>query len=150
MRGDLVLIDTSVWILALRKSPAPATRDEVADLLAENRVAISPMIRLELLGGTNSTGEFDRLKSRLSALHELPADEASWELATRLSFELRRQGRVVPYTDVLIAAAAIAGGCLLLHADRHFDLIAEATRHKWAHEEGKLLKLYKSLGSERG
>jgi len=127
MRGDLVLIDTSVWILALRKSAAQAIRDEVSRLLAENRVAISPMIRLELLGGTKSTGEFSRLRSRLSALHEIPADEESWELATRLSFELRRQGRVVPYTDVLIAAAAMTGGCVLLHADRHFDLVAEST-----------------------
>lgn len=127
MSSDLVLIDTSVWILALRKSPAPAIRDEVARLLAENRVAISPMIRLELLGGTRSSSEFDRLKSRLSALHEVPADEASWELATRLSFELRQQGKVVPYTDVLIAAAAMVGRCLLLHADRHFDMMAEVT-----------------------
>ena len=127
MRGDLVLIDTSVWILALRKSAAQAIRDEVSRLLAENRVAISPMIRLELLGGTKSTGEFNRLKSRLSALHELPADEESWELATRLSFELRQKGKAIPYTDVLIAAAAMVGGCLLLHADRHFDLVAEST-----------------------
>ena len=127
MSGELVLIDTSVWILALRRSPAPAIRDEVGHLLAESRVAISPMIRLELLGGTGSSSEFDRLKSRLSALHEIPADEANWELATRLSFELRQRGRVVPYTDILIAAAAMVGGCLLLHADRHFDLMAEVT-----------------------
>jgi len=127
MSSELVLIDTSVWILALRRSPTPATKDEVASLLAENRVAISPMIRLELLGGTRSASEFDRLKSRLSALHEIPADEANWDLATRLSFELRQQGRVVPYTDVLIATAAMVAGCLLLHADRHFDLMAEVT-----------------------
>jgi len=127
MSSDPVLIDTSVWILALRKSPPPAIKDEVGHLLAENRVAIAPMIRLELLGGTRSASEFDRLKSRLSALHEIPADEANWELATRLSFELRQRGRVVPYTDVLIAAAAMVGGCLLLHADRHFDLMAELT-----------------------
>ncbi len=127
MSGDLVLIDTSVWILALRKSPTSAIKDEVGRLLSENRVAISPMIRLELLGGTRSSSEFERLKSRLSALHEVPADEANWELATRLSFELRQQGKVVPYTDVLIAAAAMVGGCLLLHADRHFDMMAGVT-----------------------
>jgi predicted nucleic acid-binding protein len=130
MSSDLVLIDTSVWILALRKPPAPAIKDEVARLLAENRVAISPMIRLELLGGTGSSSEFDRLKSRLSGLHEIPADDASWELATRVSFELRQHGKVVPYTDVLIAAAAMVGGCLLLHADRHFDMMAEVTELK--------------------
>jgi predicted nucleic acid-binding protein len=127
MSNNLVLIDTSVWILALRKSPSPLAKDEVEHLLAENRVAIAPMIRLELLGGTKSVNEFNRLKSRLDALHQIPANEANWELATQLSFKLRQQGKVIPYTDILIGAAAIISSCLLLHADRHFDLMAEDT-----------------------
>ena len=127
MSNNLVLIDTSVWILALRKSPSPVVKDEVEHLLAENRVAITPMIRLELLGGTRSVDEFNRLKSRLDALHQIPANEANWEVATQLSFKLRQKGKVVPYTDILIGAAAIITSCLLLHADRHFDLMAEDT-----------------------
>ena len=127
MLNNLVLIDTSVWILALRKSPSPVVRDEVDHLLAENRVAIVPMIRLELLGGTKSPDEFNRLKSRLDALHQIPASEANWEVAAQLSFELRRQGKVIPYTDILIGSAAIVNNCTLLHADRHFDLMAEDT-----------------------
>ena len=108
MDNNLVLIDTSVWILALRKSPVPAVRDEVEDLLAANRVAIVPMVRLELLGGTRSPQEFTRLKSRLGALHQIPAEESTWDMAERLSFELRRQGKIIPYTDILIGSAAIA------------------------------------------
>ena len=127
MSNNLVLIDTSVWILALRKSPSPMVKDEVEHLLAENRVAIAPMICLELLGGTKSVNEFNRLKSRLDALHQIPANEANWEVATQLSFKLRQQGKVIPYTDILIGAAAIISSCLLLHADRHFDLMAEDT-----------------------
>jgi predicted nucleic acid-binding protein len=127
LRDSLVLIDTSAWILALRKAPSPVVKDEVEQLLVENRVAISPMIRLELLGGTKSLSEFNRLKSRLDALHQIPANEANWELATQLSFKLRQKGRVIPYTDILIGATAIITGCLLLHADRHFDLMAEDT-----------------------
>jgi len=127
LTNDLVLIDTSVWILALRKSPSPAVKDEVGHLLAENKVAIAPMICLELLGGTKSVNEFNRLKSRLDALHQIPANEANWELAAQLSFKLRQQGKVIPYTDILIGAAAIITSCLLLHADRHFDLMAEDT-----------------------
>jgi predicted nucleic acid-binding protein len=125
MSSNFVLIDTSVWILALRKSPAPAVKDEVAHLLAENRVAIVPLIRLELLGGTKSLNEFNRLKSRLSALHQMPADEATWETAIQLAFKLRQQGKNIPYTDILIASAAIINTCTLLHSDRHFDLMAE-------------------------
>jgi predicted nucleic acid-binding protein len=127
MSDSLVLIDTSVWILALRKSPSPEAKSEVEHLLAENRVAIAPMIRLELLGGTKSLGEFSRLKGRLDALQQIPTNEANWELATQLSFKLRQQGKVIPYTDILIGAAAIMTGCLLLHADRHFDVMAENT-----------------------
>ena len=125
MLNNLVLIDTSVWILALRKSPSPLVKDQVEHLLAENRVAIAPMIRLELLGGTKSLSEFNRLKSRLDALHQIPTNEANWELATQLAFKLRQQGKVIPYADILIGSAAILAGCLLLHADRHFDLMAE-------------------------
>ena len=128
MLNNLVLIDTSAWILALRKSPSPAIKDEVDHLLAENRVAIAPMIRLELLGGTKSLSEFNRLKSRLDALHQIPTNEANWELATQLAFKLRQQGKVIPYADILIGSAAILAGCLLLHADRHFDLMAEDTK----------------------
>jgi len=127
MSNNLVLIDTSVWITFLRKSPPPVVKDEVKHLLAENRVAIAPMIRLELLGGTKSLNDFNRLKSRLYALHQIPASEANWEVATQLSFKLRQQGKVIPYTDILIGVAAIITNCLLLHADRHFDLMAENT-----------------------
>jgi predicted nucleic acid-binding protein len=127
LSDSLVLIDTSVWILALRKSPLASVKDEVEHLLVENKVAITPMIRMELLGGTKSLNEFNRLKSRLDALHRIPASEANWELATQLSFKLRQQGKVIPYTDILIGAAAITTDCLLLHADRHFDLMAEDT-----------------------
>ena len=127
MSNNLVLIDTSVWILVLRKSPLVVARDEVEHLLAENRIAIVPMIRLELLGGTKSLNEFDRLKNRLDALHQIPIDEANWEAAAQLSFKLRQSGKVLPYTDILIASAAILAKCLLLHADKHFGLMAEDT-----------------------
>jgi predicted nucleic acid-binding protein len=127
MSDNLVLIDTSAWILAVRKSPSPVVKNEVEHLLAENTVAIASMIRLELLGGTKSLGEFNRLKSRLDALHQIRTNEANWELTTELSFKLRQQGKVIPYTDVLIGVAAIITGCLLLHADRHSDVMAEDT-----------------------
>ena len=125
MSNSLVLIDTSVWVLFLRKSPPEVIKEEVAKLLAEDSVVISPMIRLELLGGTKSFDEFNRLKSRLDALRQIPADEANWQTAAELSFKLRQRAKIIPYTDILIGSAAILSDVLLLHADRHFDLMAE-------------------------
>ena len=111
----------------MRKSSLPAAKDEVEHLLAEDRVAIFPMICLELLGGTKSVDEFNRLKNRLDALYQIPADRANWETATELAFKLRQHGKTIPYTDILIGSAAILANALLLHADKHFDLMAEHT-----------------------
>jgi len=127
LKNNLVLIDTSVWVPFLRKSPPPTVKNEVDLLLAEDRVAIFPMIRLELLGGTKSTKEFERLGSRLDALHQIPIGDANWDTAAELAFRLRQRGKAIPYTDILIGSAAILGDVLLLHADRHFDLMAEDT-----------------------
>lgn len=127
LKNNLVLIDTSVWVPFLRKSPPRAVKNEVDGLLAEDRAAIFPMIRLELLGGTKSMKEFERLGSRLAALRQIPVDEANWEMAAELAFKLRQRGKAIPYTDILIGSAAIRADVLLLHADRHFDLMAEDT-----------------------
>ena len=120
MRGRLVLIDTSAWIFALRRPPHHLVRDRVDDLLGENRVAILPMISLELLGG-----EFQRLKSGLESLHQVPLGKREWDKAARLAFELRRRGKTIPYTDILIGAVALLYDLTLLHVDSHFHLIAE-------------------------
>jgi len=125
VRNRLVLVDTSAWILALRRAPHLFVKEKVEGLLFENRVAIVPMIYLELLGGTRSEEEFRRLKSRLQALHQIPLEEEEWTEAAQLAFELRRRGKTIPYTDILIGSAAIVHDLFLLHADRHFDLMAE-------------------------
>lgn len=123
----MVLIDTSVWILSLGRASHPTVRNKVKALLDDNLVAITPMVSLELLGGTKTTEEFNRLKSRLEALPQLPIGKKEWEEAARTAFQLRRQGKTIPYTDILIAIVAIEAGAILLHADQHFDLMAEIT-----------------------
>ena len=130
MTGKYVLVDTSAWILALKKGPAMRARSVIDGLLAGGRIAIIPVIRLELLGGTKSQAEFQRLDRRLSALHQLPLAQAEWDESAGLSFKLRRTGMTVPYIDIIIAAAAILHGMTLVHADRHFDLIAGEVKLK--------------------
>lgn len=121
-----VLLDTSAWLLALGRSSSPAVKDKVRQFLDTGRVVMMPVVYLELLGGTRSLEEFRRLKSRLGALPQLPVNPEDWEEAANLAFRLRRDGKTVPYTDILIAAVAIRAQALLVHADRHFDMIAGA------------------------
>jgi len=125
MRGDLYLVDTSVWLEVLPPGGRSLDlRGRVDALLAADLVATTGVVRLELLGGARTEAEYRRLDSLLSALHCLPVDEERCGEAARLGFQLRRQGIALPFTDLLIAAVAMEAGATLLHRDRHFDVIA--------------------------
>jgi len=120
-----VLVDTSAWLFALRKDFLPEIKDRVDLLLKENLVLITGIIRLELLAGTRSEVEYNRLKTRLWGLESIETDDLLWEMACEMGFKLRRKGITVPYTDILICACASSQGCMVLHADNHFDLMAK-------------------------
>ena len=124
MPNNLFLVDTSAWLFALRKEFILEVKDRIDHLLKENAIIITGIVKLEILGGTKTQNEFQRLKTRLDALDMVETDTALWEEAYRLSFELRRKGITVPYTDILIAACALRTESTVVHADAHFDLMA--------------------------
>jgi len=126
----MVIIDTSVWLFALKKDFNPEIKKFVEKLLLNEDVAINGIIKLELLGGARSQKEYTRLKSRLDSLHFIDSDKKLWDESCRLAFSLKRKGISVPYTDIVIAASSILADTLLIHADRHFDLIKKYTKLK--------------------
>lgn len=124
MPNNLFLVDTSAWLFALRKDFMPEVKDQIDHLLKENAIITTGIIKLEILGGTKTQKEFQRLKTRLDALDIVKTDTALWEEAYGLAFKLRRKGITVPYTDILIAACALRTESTVVHADAHFDLMA--------------------------
>ena len=130
MLSDLFLVDTSAWIFALRKVFLSVIKDRIEYLLIENAIFTTGMVKLELLGGTKSENEFQRLKSRLDALDSVKCDSGLWEDAYDLAFSLRRKGITVPYTDILIASCALKIGAILVHSDIHFDMIKKHSELK--------------------
>jgi len=121
----MFLIDTSVWIFALKKNFHPFIKERVDRILSESDVGINGIIELELLGGAKTEKEYIRLKSSLDALYYIEADRTLWDLSSRLAFDLKRNGVNIPYTDIFIAASAIHENGILLHADSHFNTIAK-------------------------
>ena len=130
MPTNLFLIDTSAWLFALKKDFIPAVKNRISDLLNENTVITTGIIKLELLGGTRTKKEFHRLKTRLDALDTISTDTTLWNGACDLAFSMRRKGITIPYTDMIIAAAALITGATVLHADTHFDMISEKSSLK--------------------
>ena len=123
MPNDLFLVDTSVWIFALRKDPVIQIKDRIDSLLKEDTVVTTGIIKLEILTGAKSEKEYRRLKRRFDALESLKTDDELWRGACEHGFKLRHRGLSVPSTDVLIASCALQAGAVLLHADAHFDLM---------------------------
>lgn len=99
----MVLVDTSVWIFALRKEFIPVIKEKVDSLLAENLIITIGIIKLELLGGTKTRDEFTRLRDYLDTLYEIRIDRALWQKAYEIVYQLRTRRITVPYTDIIIA-----------------------------------------------
>ena len=130
MSDRLVLVDTSAWLAVFR---AHGLKAEVDTLQAANRIAINWLIRAELLAGAKDDQDYGRLNDELHGLHQLDLRDDVWQEAARLRFRLRRRGLLLPLADTTIAGCAMVYDCELLHADRHFDVIARATPLKIFH-----------------
>ncbi len=120
--NDRYLIDTSVWIFALRTKYVPKIKSYVERLLDKDKVVINPIIKLELLAGTKTRNEFARLKLRLDALQEIFIDQEIWEESQKIAFDLRRKDIKIPNIDIIILSCAKIHKITLVHRDKHFDL----------------------------
>ena len=122
--NERFLVDTSVWIEALR----PGGRQDIAGWLKEallrEAVVLAPPVKTEILIGAKDEKQFAELNEMLNALPLLESEPAVWERAAALGFRLRRRGLVIPLVDLIIASWAICCSCILVHRDRHYDLIA--------------------------
>lgn len=127
---DKVIIDTSAWIKSFRPQCDKSLSDLVRDLIMKGRLLVPGIIKAELLRGTKSKKEYDRLSDLLKGLTYLPVPEEFWERLSELSFGLFRKGVVVPLTDTYIALLCIENNARILHCDKHFDLIAQKSALK--------------------
>ncbi|MDQ3314529.1 MAG: PIN domain-containing protein [Verrucomicrobiota bacterium] len=120
----MVLVDSSVWIDALRHSGPAGIRQRLQTLLEAGEAAWCAAIRLELWPGTRDGRERGILVQYQSIVADLPVTEGVWAHAIDLAERARKRGMSCPYPDLLIHACATVNGVELLHRDKHFDQLA--------------------------
>lgn len=135
--SNLVLVDTSAWILFFRKKGFFEIKETIATLLDDNMVAIAGPILVELIQGARTEKEKDDLKGKIRGLHWLQITNDHWHRSADLSFNLRRKGITISAIDSLISTIALSYNCQILHKDSDFDLIAK-------HSDLKLFELGKN------
>jgi predicted nucleic acid-binding protein len=117
-----VIVDTSVWSLALRRQQQQndSIVNRLGDLIADGRVVLLGAVRQEILSGIKHREQFDKLRDRLRAFPDLKLDAEDYELAAGYFNICRRHGIQGANTDFLICATANRRNYEILTTDKDF------------------------------
>jgi len=117
-----VLVDTSIWSVALRRD-APrglAEERELVELLREDRIVMFGPVRQERLSGVRSAVQHELLRSTLRPFPDLQLGPDDYEEAARCFNRCRAKGIQGSNTDFLIAALSITRGVAVFTTDKDF------------------------------
>jgi predicted nucleic acid-binding protein len=127
-----VVVDTSVWSLALQRGAPRGTAPEreLAELIREGRVLLVGPVRQEILSGVCDPTQFKRLRDRLRAFPDVSLESRDHEEAAACFNRCRAKGVQGSNTDFLLCAVAMRRGAALLTTDKDFDRFARILRIK--------------------
>lgn len=125
----MIVLDTSILSLALRRRHGEEAETRPAALLRELIVADAPLavpgiVLQELLSGVRSPRQFQRLESAMTGFPILLAAETHHVSAARISNLCRGKGIACAAVDALIAALTVDNDGLLFTTDADFRRIS--------------------------
>lgn len=127
-----VIVDTSVWSLALRRDApreSPPER-ELAELVREGRVLIAGPIRQEILSGVRVPEQYKALRDKLRAFPDVVLGVNDYEAAAACFNRCRSRGVQGSNTDFLLCAVALRLDAAILTTDKDFDHFTKILRIK--------------------
>jgi predicted nucleic acid-binding protein len=126
-----VLVDTSVWSLALRRKSENLNATEkfivaeLSELVREGRARLIGLVRQELLSGIKTTEHYEKLRLHLRSFPDEPIDTSDHEEAAKAGNRCRGKGIVVSIVDVLLGAVAIKREWAIFTTDPDFTNYAK-------------------------
>lgn len=117
-----VVVDTSVWSLALRRRAAIDSGyvDLLKDLIQDGRVVLLGVVRQELLSGVRHIEQFERLRMQLRAFPESRLEIEDHEVAASHFNSCMTAGIQGSMIDYLICAYASRRNFQILSTDPDF------------------------------
>jgi predicted nucleic acid-binding protein len=122
----MVLVDTTVWSLALRRRAADVSEYEkrhVArfyELVRESQIQLLGATRQEILSGIREESHFQRIREYLRAFDNVLTSVEDYEEAARMSNRCKRAGIATSPTDMLICAVSGLREWQIFTTDRDF------------------------------
>ena len=125
---DKYILDSTVWIQIQRGDQALI--EQVDPLIQANQVCMVDLIIAELLRGTRTKKDYDRLHNTFL---DFPIYGTSWERVAALGYEVGRKGLSPPLTDLYIAQVAMDHDKTLMSHDKHFRQITKIVPFAFIH-----------------
>jgi len=122
-----VLVDTSVWSLALRRRQPNLNSAEFAvvhdfrELIHEGRARIVGMIRQELLSGITTAQQFESLQETLVEFPDEPTLPEDYVEAAKMGSTCRAKGVTTSAVDMLLCAVAARSAWEVFTTDPDFE-----------------------------
>lgn len=127
----MVLVDTPVWSLALRRRAVDLGARErlltqaLYELVRESRVRLLGATRQEVLSGIRDELQFRRIRNDLRAFDDVSLGISDYEEAAQMSNKCRGAGIAGTSVDMLICAVTVHHGWQIFSTDLDFTHYAE-------------------------
>ena len=137
-----VIVDTSVWSLALRrnKEDSFAPVQELRHIIQDHRVQMIGPIRQEILSGIRIEIQFKKLQKHLESFPDLPILTEDYVTAAKFFNRCRSKGIQGSNTDFLICAVAVRNSFSIYSTDKDFELFSKHLKIV-LHQAGQLQQL---------
>jgi len=122
----MVLVDTPVWSLSLRRRAVDLSPDQrritksLYTLVQQGRVRLLGSTRQEVLSGIREESVFLRIRDHLRGFKNVELDESDYEEAARGTNRCIRAGISGSNADLLMCAVALRYGWQIFSTDRDF------------------------------
>jgi predicted nucleic acid-binding protein len=124
--NDRVIIDTTIWSLALRRHIKSVSSSEqtsihlLRELIIANQAILIGVVRQEILTGIPNPTTFDTIRDYLHSFEDLQLDPDDYEQAAAFDNQCRRSGIATSIVDMLICSVAASREVPIFTADHDF------------------------------
>ena len=126
---------------ALARFPLPQVAARLRPLLEEGDLATCAIVDLEVLYSSRNLTDYEEILEERRSLDAAPITPEVMAKAIDLQHKLAERGQHrVRIPDLIISAAALLSGLVVLHYDADFERIAEAggAPHEWVIPRGSV------------
>jgi predicted nucleic acid-binding protein len=123
----MVLVDTPVWSLALRRRTVDLSAGELKitlllqEQVRDSRAQLLGPVRQEILSGIREEAQFRRIRNHLQGFGDVPLRMQDYEEAAALTNRCRSSGIAGSPVDMLICSVSLRNGWQIFTTDRDFS-----------------------------